>query len=251
VVADERIADQFAALSALARQLDAEALAKLAQATAHRYPGPIHLRNVRVFDSAKARLGEPTTVVVFRDKIVGVRPDSVPEAGAQVVEGEGGTLLPGLCDVHAHLGSWDGPLHLAAGVTSIRDPGNDNDTLLALTAEIDAGRLLGPRVVRAGFLEGSSPYSASGGFTVGRLDQALEKVRWYADHGYWQIKIYNSIYPEWVEPIASSSSPRWAARGTSARTGSSARSNPASWPTCSWSGAIRSSRSAISARSGS
>jgi hypothetical protein len=30
----------------------------------------------------------------------------------------------------------------------------------------------------------------------------LEGVRWYADHGYWQVKLYNSINPEWVAPLA-------------------------------------------------
>src|SRR5262249_54406444 len=34
------------------------------------------------------------------------------------------------------------------------------------------------------------------------LDEALNDVRWYADHGYWQIKIYNSMTPDWVKPIA-------------------------------------------------
>jgi hypothetical protein len=57
-------------------------------------------------------------------------------------------------------------------------------------------------VVRAGFIEGRSPFSASHDFTVDRLDEALEKVRWYADHGYGQIKIYNSMNPDWVKPLA-------------------------------------------------
>ena len=68
---------------------------------------------------------------------------------------------------------------------------------------IDSGELIGPRIKMSGFLEGKSPFSAAGGFTVStEEDEALEKVRWYADHGFWGIKIYNSMNPDLVKPIA-------------------------------------------------
>ena len=51
-------------------------------------------------------------------------------------------------------------LNIAAGVTFVRDPGNDNDTLLLLEKRIGAGDFLGPRVKGSGFLEGKSPFSA-------------------------------------------------------------------------------------------
>jgi imidazolonepropionase-like amidohydrolase len=202
VIADEALAGAYEELTALARELDAQALAGLARRASHRHDGPIVLRNVRVFDGVRARVGEATTVVVYRGRIASVRGDVSPGSDALVLDGGGGTVLPGLCDAHGHLYSWDGPLHIAAGVTTVRDPGNDNDSLLALVARIDAGEVLGPRVIRAGFLEGKSPYSANLGFVVDSREAALEKVRWYADHGYRQIKIYNSMNPEWVKSIA-------------------------------------------------
>jgi imidazolonepropionase-like amidohydrolase len=202
VMAEERFASEFDALSALARDLDHGMLSRLAHDLAHRLPGPIYLTNVRVFDSVQARLGERTTVVVYGDRIVGVRPDAPPPAGATVIDGQGGTVLPGLHDMHAHMWTWAGPMHLAAGVTSVRDPGNNNEALLAMTARMDAGELLGPRISRSGFLEGRSPFSARGGFVIDRLDEGLEKVRWYADHGFTGIKIYNSMPPDWVKALA-------------------------------------------------
>ncbi|MBS0361581.1 MAG: amidohydrolase family protein, partial [Proteobacteria bacterium] len=67
---------------------------------------------------------------------------------------------------------------------------------------LNAGKLAGPRIVRNGFLEGRSPYSARNGFIADTLPQAIDDVHWYADHGYWQIKIYNSFPPDWVAPVA-------------------------------------------------
>jgi len=97
---------------------------------------------------------------------------------------------------------WGALRDVACGVTFVRDPGNDNGSLLDLVRRIDAGELIGPRIKMSGFLEGKTPFSASAGFTVSTEDEALEKVRWYADHGFWGIKIYNSMNPDFVKPIA-------------------------------------------------
>ncbi|MGQ0836579.1 MAG: amidohydrolase family protein [Gammaproteobacteria bacterium] len=202
VVLPEGRGAEFESLSTLAQSLQREYLQRLSAQHVHRYDSPIYIRNVRVFDSKAGSLGEPTTVVVFRDRISSVRADAEPPADVVVVDGEGGTLLPGLMDVHAHMWSWAAPQHLAAGVTTVRDPGNDNQVLLELTSQIDSGEIMGPRILRQGFIEGRTPFSARGGFVVDRLPLALEKVRWYADHGFRGIKIYNSMTPDWVAPLA-------------------------------------------------
>jgi hypothetical protein len=192
-----------AELQRLGSSLQEELARKFSAAHQRRFDTPVYVRNVRVFDSATGKLGEPATVIVWRDRIVGVRAaDVVPPAGTTVVEGEGGTLLPGLFDLHVHGGAWSGPLHVAAGVTTVRDMGNDNAELLRVVEATEAGTLLGPRILRAGFIEGVSPFSARNGFVEERLDAALGRVQWYADRGYRQIKIYNSVPPDWVAPLA-------------------------------------------------
>jgi imidazolonepropionase-like amidohydrolase len=201
VVIDERFASRFDELSGLAQEISAESLRKLTSTVSHRYPGPVYLTHARVFDPVAGTVGAPTTVVVYGERIVGLREDA-PPPGSMTIDAEGGTLLPGLHDVHAHSTDWGGPLHLAAGVTRTRDPGNDNDVLLALTGRITSGEVLGPRIDRAGYLEGRSPFSSQGGFVVDAPAVALEKVRWYADHGFTGIKIYNSMNPDWVKSIA-------------------------------------------------
>jgi len=201
VVVDERFANRFDELSRLAQDMSAGSLRRLTANVSHRFPGPVYLTHARVLDVSTGLVGESTTVAVFGERIVSIRPEA-PPAGAVTIDAAGGTLLPGLHDLHAHSNDWGGALHLAAGVTRTRDPGNDNDVLLALTARIESGEVLGPRIDRAGFLEGKSPFSASGGFAIDTLEVALEKVRWYADHGFSGIKIYNSMNPDFVRPIA-------------------------------------------------
>ena len=201
VFVEERHQQEFAALSALAGELSTGLLRKLSAQLAHRFDAPLWITNVRVFDSASGRLGDATNVGVFRDAIVVVNSDP-PPADALVADGGGGTLLPGLFDSHAHLGDWDGLQHMACGVTFVRDPGNDNDALLELERRIATNEIVRPRTKNSGFLEGKSPYSAHTGFVVATLDEALAKVRWYAEHGFWGVKIYNSMDPEFVKPIA-------------------------------------------------
>jgi cytosine/adenosine deaminase-related metal-dependent hydrolase len=197
----ESVAAEADAFQQLATTIDAEYLAQVSKRLAHRYDRPVHVTNARVFDARTGRVGEPQTVTVFGRRIVGIRPDA-PPAGGVVIDAEGGTLVPGLFDAHSHMGSWLGLLNLAGGVTSVRDTGNDNAMLLDLTRRIESGEVLGPRISRTGFLEGKSAFSASGGFTVADREAALEKVRWYADHGFQGVKLYSSVSPPLVAPVA-------------------------------------------------
>jgi hypothetical protein len=183
-----------AALETRQKQAEGEVLLGMEQRLAHPLPGSTLIRNARVFDSEKATLGTASDVLIRDGKIV-----SIASAGGEktkadnVIEAGGKVLLPGLFDMHAHFGPWDGGLHLAAGITSIRDMGNDNTTLQQLMAQLSEGKLLGPSVVPAGFIEGESKMSARNGFVIKNLDEARKAIDWYADHGYPQVKIYNSF----------------------------------------------------------
>lgn len=159
--------------------------------------------NVRVLDPRTGTLSAPSTVTV-RDGVIDriVPAGTAVDAALPVYEGEGGVLLPGLHDMHSHISIGSAWWYLAAGVTTVRDMGNDNQRLGDLMQRIADGEVAGPRIVRNGFLEGRSPYSARNGVVADSLEEALEAVREYAAQDYWQVKIYNSMNPEWVEPIA-------------------------------------------------
>jgi cytosine/adenosine deaminase-related metal-dependent hydrolase len=192
------------ALEARQKQAEGEALVELQQRLAHPVAGSLLIRNARVYDSEHATLGPAADVLVEDGRIVAVNTDrnwatadhnaTARLHGADnIIDAGGRVLLPGLFDSHAHVGPWDGGLHLAAGVTTVRDMGNDNATLQQLMTRIEAGELMSPRVVAAGFIEGESKFSARNGFVVDTIEEAREAVDWYAAHGYPQVKIYNSF----------------------------------------------------------
>ncbi len=89
----------------------------------------IAITNVRVFDGA--RLGEPATVVVEDAMISACAPAGGPR-DADIVDGGGGTLLPGLIDTHVHVGTV-AQLEASAswGVTTLLDMGNKDPASLA------------------------------------------------------------------------------------------------------------------------
>ncbi len=201
----EGFEDEAPRLAALAKKLNREIVESLEADLAHKYDAPIHYQNVRIFDPKKGATSAPARVTVFEGRIAAIdyeNPAGKALEGEVVVDGEGGVLVPGLHDMHSHSSIWSGLYYLAAGVTGTRDQGNNPQEIIDLAADIEAGVLPGPRIVRNGFIEGRSPYSSRTAYIADTLEQALSYVRWYADRGFYQIKLYNSIKPEWVKPLA-------------------------------------------------
>ena len=187
----------------LAAKMSASRYVAIEKAAAHRYEAPTRIRNVRVFDPEAGKLSSPVSVVVSGNKIAALDSADAPATEGEVVfDGAGGTLVAGLYDMHAHLDQDSALLNVVAGVTSVRDMGNDNAVLDGLIARIDSGAIGGPRVTRSGFIEGKSPFNANNGIVVASEAEALDAVRWYGARGYWQIKVYNSMNPAWVPAMA-------------------------------------------------
>lgn len=186
-------------LRGLAAQWSTDRYVAIQKEVAHRYEAPVRIRNVKLFDPVAMALTAPVSVVISGNRIAAIEPlDSPATPGEVSIDGAGGTLVPGMYEMHGHLGQDGALLDVAAGITTVRDMGNDNAVLAKLIEKMDAGVIGGPRVIRSGFIEGKSPFSANHGFVVDSQDKALDAVRWYAAHGFWQIKIYNSMNPAWV-----------------------------------------------------
>jgi cytosine/adenosine deaminase-related metal-dependent hydrolase len=192
----------------LSRAQDA-ALAKLAPALVAKIaktpPGPVVFRNVKLYDSDARVFRDAQTVVVENGRIAAVGPASKVKApaNAQVIDGTGKTLIPGLWDNHQHYGDDStGPLLLASGITSVRDPGNLPVESTARRKRIEAGQLLGPRIVPSLLIDGAGPLAAQVGVVAHNLDEALADVHRAKDEGYFAIKLYGSIDPAWVKPMA-------------------------------------------------
>ena len=111
------------------------------------------IAGVNVVDVVGGRILPNSTVTIRGDTVVGVAPNGAPPAGARVIDGRGKYLMPGLWDMHAHLEasgeSWLA-LHVANGVTGIRDMGSALDFILRMREATASGRTLGPRIVAAG-----------------------------------------------------------------------------------------------------
>jgi imidazolonepropionase-like amidohydrolase len=146
------------------------------------------------------------------DSIVLIRKGLIVSAGprskvkiprhATVVDVRGKTLLPGLWDMHAHFEQVEwGPVYLAAGVTTVRDCGNEFEFITAVRDALASGQGLGPRLLLAGIVDGSGK-GAIGAQRVDTPEQARMWTNRYHDAGFQQMKIYSSVKLEEVKAVA-------------------------------------------------
>ncbi len=156
--------------------------------------------NVDVVDVENGRLLRDHHVLVENGKIAAIAAEGIEADDAVRIDGSGKSLMPGMWDMHGHFGLSDGVLNIAGGITSVRDIGSVHEQIMELTAKHDSGEVIGPNTYRSGFIDQASPYAT--GKTVASLEEALERVDFYAEQGYMQIKLYSSIDPSWVDDIA-------------------------------------------------
>jgi len=143
-------------------------------------------------------------IVIQNGRIVAVGPRAqvkLPKRAA-VIDEKGKTILPGLWDMHAHFEQVEwGPIYLAAGVTTVRDCGNELEFITAVRDAVANGHGLGPRLLLAGVVDGSGPF-AIGVQRVDTPQQARDWVDRYHSAGFQQMKIYSSVKLEEVKAVA-------------------------------------------------
>lgn len=126
-------------------------------------PVDVAIRNVTVIDPGSGKVEAGRDVLIEGGTIVAVIPSGKDRREAlRTINGEGQFVMPGLMDMHAHVGFR--PVHqstlkllLANGVTGVRDMSSDCiepggiamciDELRETDAKIAAGELPGPRIV--------------------------------------------------------------------------------------------------------
>jgi imidazolonepropionase-like amidohydrolase len=186
-----------AANVALARRAE-----RVAAAVTHRPRAGLVIRHARLFDPTTLAVAEDTSVVIEGGKITAVGRNVAVPAGAEFLDARGRFVMPGLWDSHAHLFGRARPiLQLAAGVTTVREMGNETD-LPAMVRRIDAGLEVGPRAlmtVRIGWdPEPGMPVVPQ----VHDAAEAQRIVETYAARGYVQIKVLDDFDPRWVPVLA-------------------------------------------------
>jgi imidazolonepropionase-like amidohydrolase len=192
----------WSALSAVAAADQVADLGRLGKAVPPQRTGGYAIAGATIIDGT-SKPPMPDAVLVVRDgRISAVGPAAaVPvPPGMPVVEGKGMFVIPGLWDMHTHVGQADwAPVYLASGVTTIRDMGGDFEFLTRFRDATDKG-LPGPRVLLAGLVDGPGD-RAFGAVTASTPDEGRAVVRRYQAARFQQIKIYSLVPADTVSAI--------------------------------------------------
>jgi imidazolonepropionase-like amidohydrolase len=160
------------------------------------------------------------TVVVEDGVITAIAPSSEPGAiplGAEIVDGTGRYLIPGLIDMHVHFVDRNElDMFVAYGVTTVRNMGDfradtapgswRNEVYYTSTVEVRervrSGEWRGPDMILAGHLLDGPEATIEGGTTpIASVEDAAAMVRAEAEQGYDLIKVYDSIPREYLPVI--------------------------------------------------
>ena len=148
----------------------------------------------RVWDGISARAAEGLAVLIEESKIEALIPNGEIPPDVPRVELPGCTLLPGLIDAHVHYSGVMGAAFLAAGVTTIRDVGNDLAWILDRRAQHAADPTLGPTIVCCGVLhDGPTAYWKAMGRPHADTDALRASIQHHVAVGVDQIKLYAGL----------------------------------------------------------
>ena len=193
-------AEQSKIQEAQARAMAARAPA-LARTLARVPTAPVAFTTVRTFDADNQRFLADQTVIVDRGRITaaGAAATVAVPSGANVIDGRGKTLVPGLWDCHMHVSDdYTGLQELSMGVTSIRDPGNDDVRTIDRRTRAKAGALLSPHVYPSSLIDGKGPYTAQVANVATSAAEAIALVDKAKANGFTGIKFYGTFNPAWL-----------------------------------------------------
>ena len=177
------------------------AIAIAASALPDRAASDAFLTNVTLVDIETGALSEGQSVLIEDNRIADIGPDLSAPIGFSRYEGGGAYLIPGLWDSHVHIFSSATepdtalPLYLINGVTGIRDMGAlwPIDAQQELQARIEAGEVLGPRLILSGAWVDATPGSWPGMFLADTPDGARAVVDRIAAEGWAAVKSYSML----------------------------------------------------------
>ncbi len=159
------------------------------------------IRGGQIIDVEKG-IAVPNHVLLIKDGHISQMGNNVTlPANIKVIDATGKSIVPGLWDMHAHFQQTEwGPAYLAAGVTTVRDCGNELDFITATKKSIDNGSGVGPHILMAGIIDGKGPI-ALGIIQADSPATAIKAVNHYKELGFDQIKLYSSVKPAIVKVI--------------------------------------------------
>lgn len=163
--------------------------------------GKIAFKGARIITMEGNEVIENGTIIIEKNKIqaIGKSGDVTIPADAKVYDVAGKTIMPGIIDVHAHVGNfryglspqkqWEYYANLAYGVTTAHDPSSNSEMIFSQSEMIKAGSMVGPRLFSTGIIL----YGADGDFkaVVNSIDDARSAIRRTKAYGAFSVKSYN------------------------------------------------------------
>jgi hypothetical protein len=161
-------------------------------------PAPLALVHATVIDATGAPARPDITIVVERGRIaqLGRSGSTAVPDGATVVDATGTFVIPGLWDMHVHLGSNELllPLYIARGVTGVRSMNDSVAVVRRFREQIARGELVGPRIlITAGKLIDGVPPSRQGTPTATTAAEGRRAVATLTAEGSELIKVYEML----------------------------------------------------------
>lgn len=161
--------------------------------------GKIAITGARIITMKGDEVIENGTILIEKNRITAIGKDVSVPADAKIIEADGKTIMPGIVDVHAHLGTspdgvspqqnWSYYANLAYGVTTSHDPSSNTEMAFSQSEMLKAGGMIGPRV----YSTGTILYGADGDFkaVINSLDDARSALRRMKAVGAFSAKSYN------------------------------------------------------------
>ena len=164
--------------------------------------GKVVFTHARIITMEGDEVIEDGTLVVQGNRILSVGTAYHPlveEKNTTVIDCTGKTIMPGLIDVHAHLGQfrfglspqqhWQYFANLAYGVTTTHDPSSNTEMVFSQAEMVRSGVMVGPRIFSTGVIL----YGADGDFKalINNLDDARFAINRTKAFGAFSVKSYN------------------------------------------------------------
>ncbi|MFP8490262.1 amidohydrolase family protein [Gracilimonas sp. Q87] len=161
--------------------------------------GQVAFTNARIITMNGDEVIENGTIVVDGNRISAIGTDITVPTGAKVIDTSGKTIIPGIVDVHAHIGNfrlgispqqqWEYYANLAYGVTTVHDPSSNSEMIFSNSEAIKAGNMVGPRLFSTGVIL----YGADGSIKteINSYEDALFALERTKAWGAFSVKSYN------------------------------------------------------------
>lgn len=169
--------------------------------------GTVLLQGARIITMNGDEVIENGDVLIVNNRITAVGNSgslSVPD-GAEIMNMNGKTIVPGFVDTHAHMWpswevhksqDWNYAANLAYGVTTTRDPQTGRTDVLTYSDKVESGEMIGPRVYSTG------PGVGFWGYKLKSLEHTKKVLKQYSEYyDTKSIKMYrvgNRQHRQWI-----------------------------------------------------